>query len=384
MSLKRPVYFDYQSTTPCDPEVIEHMLPYFKTDQFGNPSARKNKQGLKAKAVIDEVKEELALLLGGSQEGFILTNGATEANNMALLGLPDATPEKNEIIISALEHQSITNCIPALKRKGYIVHTLPVDTDGIINLDEAKKHLSTKTKTVCVMIANHEIGTIQPVKQIASLAHDHGSLIHCDAAQAVGKVAIDIEDWGIDSLSLSAHKFYGPQGIGALYMSPRLLTEFAPVMYGGNQQINRSGTIPLPLATGLGKACSIARVNLQTECARLQSLTALALQKLKQGAVNYRVNGSMEHRLPGSLSLLLPNISAEDLLLDLIEDISASTGSACGSGNKSASPVLKAIGLSDDDAACCIRLSLGRFTTEDDINHLVSTLSSYLLSQDAA
>jgi len=365
MTITTPVYLDYHGTTPCDKKVVEAMLPYF-TSGFGNPSAIKHQKGREAAHVIATVKKQIGDLINAPARSIILTSGATEANNITLLGLP-FEPQKNEILVSDLEHDSVRNCIPALEEKGYRVKIIPANSAGIITPDAVKNGLSNHTALVSVIAANHEIGTLQDLKTIAELTHSFDALFHSDATQAVGKVNLDIQEMGIDLLSMSAHKLYGPVGVGALYVRSKPPLPLTPIIHGGNQQGIRSGTIPLALAVGFGKACEIAQLKMSCENKRMNHLTGLFLDEVQTNIPKIRVNGSLSQRLSGSLNLTLPIDSAEMLLLDLMDELCISTGSACASQSNKPSPTLKAIGLSDEDIFKSIRISFGRMTTEEDV-----------------
>lgn len=368
MTATLPLYLDYHATTPCDPAVVEAMAPYFMA-QFGNPSAKSHANGRAAAAAVAEAKEKIAALIGGTPESVILTSGATESNNIALLGIAAAADrsECNEILVSALEHASIRHAAAHLGKNGFIVKTIPATADGLITPEAVAACISDKTLLVSVMTVNHEIGTIQPVEAIATIAHAAGALFHSDAAQAAGKIPIHVESMGIDLLSLSGHKFYGPQGIGALYVRSKPPIKRSPVLFGGEQQPGRSGTIPLALAVGLGESCRIAGNLMEGEALRQKALTEAFIKILRERNITFTINGSMTSRLPGSLNLLFPEKSADSLLLDLCGDLCLSTGSACASGSRSPSAVLKAIGLSDEETASCIRVSFGRKTSLQDV-----------------
>ncbi len=375
--MSKPIYFDYHATTPCDDNVIAAMLPYF-SEQFGNPHASLNKHGRQAADAVNTAKEQIGALLNAPASSFTMTSGATEANNIALLGQQIEDDNRTEILISALEHDSIWNCIPALKNKGFTVKTIPANAQGLITENSLKDLISDKTKLVSVMTVNHEIGTIQPISALADIAHTHGALFHTDAAQAVGKIAVDICDTSIDLLSLSGHKCYGPMGVGALYTRSKPPISLHPISCGGRQQKLRSGTIPLPLVVGLGKAASIAQSRITDDQKHLRGLTQTLCDKFKKQNPNIHWNGTLEHRIPGSLNFILPNTSTEDVLLSCIDSISLSTGSACGTGNSKPSRILQAIGLSDQEIHQSIRLSMGRHTTKNDIDILFEKLIPYL------
>jgi len=375
--MSKPIYFDYHATTPCDENVIAAMLPYF-SEQFGNPHASLNKHGRRAADAVNTAKEQIGALLNAPASSFTLTSGATEANNIALLGQHIEDDNRTEILISALEHDSVWNCIPALENKGFTVQEIPSNAQGIITSETLENLINDKTKLVSVMTVNHEIGTIQPISDLAKIAHAHGAVFHTDAAQAVGKIPLDITKMNIDLLSFSGHKCYGPMGVGALYTRNTPPIALHPISCGGNQQKLRSGTIALPLAVGLGKAASIAQNRLSDDQTHLRALTKTLSDKITKQNPDIHWNGILDHRIPGSLNFILPNTSAEDMLLSCLDSISLSTGSACGTGRNKPSRILQAIGLSDHDIHHSIRLSMGRHTTQDDIDILFEKLIPYL------
>ena len=318
------------------------------------------------------------MLLHAPASSFTLTSGATEANNIALLGQQIEDDNRTEILISALEHDSVWNCAPILKNKGFNIKIIPTNPEGFITPDAVERAITDNTKLVSVMAANHEIGTIQPLAEISDIAHKHGALFHCDAAQATGKIPLNITDLDIDLLSLSGHKFYGPMGIGALYIRAKPALQLHPISCGGQQQKRRSGTLPVPLAVGLGVAADIAQNRMQQDQEHLQNLTTLLLRNLERHSSNIQWNGNLKQRLPGSLNLTLNKASAEDFILDNIDTVSVSTGSACGTSQKKPSRSLQAIGLSDEDIHRSLRLSMGRQTREEDIKIITEKLIPYL------
>jgi len=368
---KKPVYLDHHATTPICAEALEAMLPFF-TEKFGNPHAVGHCNGRAAAKAVEAAREKLAALLNCDAGALIFTSGATEANNMALFGL---SPEngRDEILIGALEHTSITAGIPALEKKGFTVKIIPANKDGFITADAVRQTASDKTALVSVMAVNHEIGTVQPIKDIAAAAHEYGALYHCDAAQGTGKVPIDIKDAEIDMLSVSGHKFYGPPGIGAFYLRATPPVELSPVLHGGGQQRFRSGTIPLPSAVGLGAAAEAAMQRMEKDTAHLARLKDLFLSKMPAGL---RINGALSPRLPGSLNLVTDAPSA-DILTALANDLCLSTGSACMSRERKPSRVLKAIGLADEEVFRSLRLSMGRDTTDADVIFAAEKLAPY-------
>ncbi|MGZ9096843.1 MAG: cysteine desulfurase family protein [Micavibrio sp.] len=357
MTMRTPVYLDCHATTPCDPAVVESMIPYFGLEKFGNSNARTHANGRRAAQALAQAKAEIAALVNANPENIILTSGATEANMMAL-----AAPKssRTEILVSALEHPSVFD---AARQSGLSVKIIPATADGFITPESLRALISDKTQIVSVMLANHEIGTIQSIAALAEIARDAGALFHCDATQAAGKIPVDVSALGVDFLSFSAHKLYGPQGIGALYAR--------------SGTVQRPGTVPLALAVGMAAACRIAGEKMQDEAARLQDLTDILLQKLQDNLLQIQVNGALSPRLPGSLNFRLPGINAENLLLDLAEDLCLSTGAACASKTRQPSPVLKAIRLSDIEISNSIRLSMGRMTMREDILFAVEKITAH-------
>lgn len=374
MTVNAPLYLDYHATTPCDPSVVEAMLPYFSV-RFGNVSSN-HARGRHADKALTEAKAQIAGLIGAQPEEIVLTSGATESNNLALAGIAAGATDRREILIGALEHESVARCARHLVAQGFTVKVIPATKDGFILPDAVAGMVSDKTLMVSVLAASHEIGTIQPIKEIAAVAKRAGAWTHCDAAQAVGRVAIDVGALGVDMLSFSAHKIYGPQGIGALYVRAKPPVSLFPLFHGGHQQRLRPGTVPLALAAGFGQACRIAAACLKEDARRLSDLTDLLVTELTQNIPGIRINGARTSRLPGSLNVLLPGVDAEALLLTLADDLCLSTGSACRSKGGFPSPVLRAIGLSDQDIYSSIRLSLGRATIREDVFFAVKKITA--------
>jgi cysteine desulfurase len=380
MNSSEPLYFDYHATTPCDEKVLKEMKPYFK-ERFGNTSST-HKIGFNAAKVFNKAKLQVAGLIGATSEEITLTSGATEANNIILQGL-NLKSERNEILISALEHDSVLNSIPYLKSKGFIVKIIPSTADGFITTKALERLISDKTLLVSVMTANHEIGTIQPIKELAKIAKEFGSYFHSDASQAIRNIPINVNDLNIDFLSLSAHKFYGPGGIGALYVRSKPPIKLSPLMFGGSQQKLRPGTIPLALAAGIGKASALIKEKQIEENKLMEALSKLFKDELNNYLPEAKINGSLSNRLPGSFNIYIPDINAQDLLLSLSNELCLSTGSACGSKNKAPSSVLKAIGLNDDEIYGSIRISMGNLTNKNDIIYLLEKLKKEVDGQSS-
>ena len=370
------IYLDHHATTPCDPLVVEAMLPYF-TAQFGNPSSA-HFAGSRASDAVQAAREQVASLVGAQPGEVIFTSGATEANNLALLGYARAartTTARRRIVISAIEHKAITNPAKQLTREGFEVVILPVDQHGTINLAAAAKAITTNTLLVSVHAANGEIGTVQPIAELAQLAHAAGALMHTDAAQAVGKIPVDILAWGVDMLSLSGHKLYGPQGIGALIVRHPRRTQLEPLSYGGGQERGwRAGTLNVPGIVGIGAACARCAEVLPEESIRLATLRDEFEAAVLTAIPGVHRNGNLQDRLPHNTSLTFPGIEA-DALLARLPTLALSTGSACDAGTVEPSPTLLAIGLSRDDARATVRIGLGRLTTQDELNKTVVMLA---------
>jgi len=362
------IYLDNHATTPCDPKVLEEMLPFF-TELFGNPSSTVHAEGRKAADAIEVARDQVASLIGARPKEIIFTSGATESNNIAIQGLArEADRNRRKIVTTPIEHKAISNQCKALERDGYEIVYLPVNKAGEVDIQKAEDEIDNKTLVVSIQAASNEIGTIQPIKKLASISRRVGAFFHTDAAQAVGKIPIDVQEWDVDLLSLSAHKLYGPKGVGALFVRGGVYAmPISPLVYGGEQEFNlRSGTLNTPGIIGLGKACELCAEELENEMERLTSLRNLFESKLIE-KLEVQRNGALERRLPNNSSLTFKYIDAEALIINMPE-LAISTGSACTSGALEPSRVLQAIGLSREEADCTIRIGLSRFTTYDEIN----------------
>ncbi|WP_445678979.1 cysteine desulfurase family protein [Radicibacter daui] len=373
----QPVFLDHQATTPLDPRVLDAMLPFFK-DRFGNPHSTTNRPGLAARAALTAARAEIGTLIGVAGETILLTSGGTEANNQAILGLP-AAAGRDRLAISAFEHPSVSE---AARRSGLTVDILPVTADGFVNLEAAARLIGPRTRLVSVMAANNEIGTIQPLAGIAALARSAGALMHSDASQAVAGMALDAPALGLDLVTLCAHKIYGPAGIGALYIRPAPPLGLQPLLHGGSQQgALRPGTVPVALAAGFGEAARLMRLEGPGEWPRLAALRDRLLTRLSGALEGVSVNGGVAPRLPGNLNLTIAGIDAEILLLELMDTVSASTGSACADAAGKPSPSLKAIGLDAARISVSLRLGIGRFTREADIDRAADALIGAIKKQ---
>lgn len=366
----KPIYLDYQATTPVDSRVVDAMQPYWVRD-FGNPHSEGHAYGGYARRAVERSRAQVADFIGADDDEIIFTSGATESCNLALRGTATATPPnaRRQIITLATEHSAVLETVRWLGRHGYNVVVLPVQSDGLLDLRVLKSALSHQTLLVSVMLANNEIGVVQPLPEISQLCHSAGSFVHTDATQAAGRIKIDVDQLGVDLLSLSAHKFYGPNGIGALYVRNRPDLKIAPTTTGGTQERGlRPGTVPVPLAVGMGAACNIAVRQLETDAKRISKLGQRLLQELMADFPALRRFGHAERRIPGNLSLGFPGILGEVLVEAVSREVAISTGAACATGSPEPSHVLTALGLAPEVAATGVRISLGRFTTAAEIS----------------
>jgi len=368
MPSRPPLYLDYHATTPVDARVLHAMLPFF-TERFGNPHSRQHAFGWDAEKAVDAARSQVASLINASPAEIFFTGGATESNNLAIKGIAAHSRERGaRIVTAATEHKSVLDTCDRLRRQGFDVQVVPVQRDGIVDLDALSGAVTTETILVSVMAANNEIGTLQPLGEIAAIAHECGALLHTDAAQAAGKVPIDVRAMGIDLLSLTGHKMYGPKGCGALFVAKRRpkLLPVAQLDGGGQEKGVRSGTLNVPGIVGVGAAAEISGESMAEESARLAGLRDRLLARLLEALDGVRVNGTMERRLPHNLHVSFDGVEGERLLMAL-GDLAVSTGSACASGSQAPSHVLQAIGAVGEEAGASIRFGLGRTTTEDDI-----------------
>ena len=379
--MPKPVYLDYHATTPVDPRVLEAMLPYF-TEEFGNPASRQHAFGWHADEAVSRARGEVASLIGATSGEIVFTSGATESNNLAIKGAAYAGRERgNHVITVATEHKSVLDSFKRLEREGWRVTFLGVDRDGFVRLDELRAAVTDQTVLVSVMAANNEIGVLQPLAEIGAIAGAAGALLHTDAAQAAGKVPLDVNAMGIDLLSLTGHKYYGPKGAGALYIrrkKPRIQLT-CQIDGGGHEHGLRSGTLNVPGIVGLGRAAAICRSEMATESARLAGLRDRLLEGLRHALDDVRVNGSLEHRLPHNLHVSFDKIEGESLLMAL-GDLAVSTGSACSSGSQAPSHVLQSIGAVGDQAGASIRFGLGRSTSDADIDFAIDRVTTVVKS----
>jgi cysteine desulfurase len=379
--MARPVYLDYHATTPVDSKVLDAMLPYF-TERFGNAASKQHAFGWEAQEAVERARRQVATLLNASASEIVFTSGASESNNLAIKGVACALRDRGRHVITvSTEHKSVLDSCSRLERDGWTVSRVPVDGDGFIDLEALRHALTDGTTLVSVMAANNEIGVLQPLAEIAAIVHERGALLHTDAAQAVGKVPVDVAALCVDLLSLTAHKCYGPKGTGALYVRrqrPKIPIE-CQIDGGGHENGLRSGTLNVPGIVGLGACTEVAGSVLPDESRRLAGLRDRLLTGLRSGLDGVRVNGSLERRLPHNLHVSFEGIEGEALLMAL-GDLAVSTGSACSSGSQAPSHVLQAIGAVGPGAGASIRFGLGRWTTDADIDFAIERVTTVVRS----
>jgi cysteine desulfurase len=369
--MNRTIYMDNHATTPMDPRVFEAMRPYFM-EKFGNAASRNHRYGWEAEEAVERARQQIADLIGASPKEIIFTSGATESDNLAIKGVAEMYAEKgNHIITAATEHKAVLDTTKRLEKRGYRITYLPVGRDGLIDLDRLREAITDKTILISIMYANNEIGVIQPIREIGRIARERGVLFHTDAVQALGKIPIDVNADNIDLASLTAHKIYGPKGVGALFVrrkNPRVQLA-AQIDGGGHERGMRSGTLNVPGIAGFGEACAICRREMAEESARLRRLRDKLAERLLNELDEVYINGSMEHRLPNNLNMSFAYVEGESLLMG-ISDVAVSSGSACTSATLEPSYVLKALGAGDDLAHSSIRFGLGRFNTEEEVDYV--------------
>jgi len=388
--LKLPVYLDYNSTTPCDPRVVEAMLPYF-TQKFGNAASRSHALGWEAEEAVELAREQVARLVGAEPKEIVFTSGATEADNLAIKGVVEMYAAKgNHVITVVTEHKAVLDTCHHLEKSGGEVTWLPVDEDGLISLADLEAAIRPSTVLIAVMYANNEIGVIQPIREISAIARRHGILFFTDATQAVGKIPVDVNANGIDLMAFSAHKLYGPKGIGALYVrrkGPRVRVT-AQMDGGGHERGMRSGTLNVPAIVGFGKACELCTLEMEADAQRLAPLRDRLEQGLLtlegdgmagagiggSGMPDVKVNGSRLHRLPQMTNISFPGVDGDALLAGLGKNVALSSGSACTSASMEPSYVLSALGLDDELAHSSLRLGLGKYTTAEEVEYAIGQI----------
>ncbi|MEK9677264.1 MAG: IscS subfamily cysteine desulfurase [Rhodospirillaceae bacterium] len=371
---RQPLYLDNHATTPVDPRVRDAMMPYFN-DIFGNPHSGSHAFGWQAAEAVEMAREQIATMIGADTDEIVFTSGATEANNLAIKGVARFYGEKkNHIITCATEHMCVLDSCFQLESEGFEVTYLPVEPDGLLDLDKLRDAITDQTLLVSIMTVQNEIGTIQPMAEIGAICKERNVFLHSDAAQAVGKIPLDVKAMQIDLMSITAHKIYGPMGVGALYVTRKPRVRLEPLISGGGQEKGlRSGTLPPPLCVGFGKALDIAAAEMPAEAERLGQMRDMMIERLTGELDGIHVNGSMEHRVPGNLNISINGADAESLMAAL-PDLAMSSGSACTSAADDSSHVLKSIGLSNELAEASLRIGLGRFNEEADAVYAVDRL----------
>jgi cysteine desulfurase len=370
----RPIYLDYHATTPVDPAVVSAMVPHF-TETFGNATSRQHRFGWQALEAVDEARRSVAALIGADAKEIVFTSGATEANNLALKGVAATrAPGRDHIVTVATEHKSVLDVCRRLEQQGCSVTRLAPRPDGALDVNALAAAVTDRTAIVSVMAANNEIGVLTAIRDVVQIAHTRGAVAHSDAVQAAGKVPFDVETSGVDLVSLSAHKMYGPQGVGALFVRRKPRVDLAPQIDGGGHERGlRSGTLNVPGIVGFGAAARLALASMAEEPARLARLRSRLLDGLRARVGDLIVNGTLDDRLPGNLNVSFPGVDGEALLVSLCEDVAVSSGAACTAAEPS--HVLKALGRSTDLALASLRFGLGRWTTEEEIDEAVLRVS---------
>ena len=369
--MKLPIYMDNHATTPLDPRVLEAMMPYL-TGKFGNAASRNHQFGWDAEAAVEDARKQIALLIGADPREIVFTSGATESDNLALKGVAGMYREKGDHIITCVtEHKAILDSCKHLEKEGCRVTFLPVSDKGFVNLDDVRNAITDKTILISIMTANNEVGVVQDIKEIGKIARERGVLFHTDAVQAVGKIHFNVNEMNVDMASLSAHKMYGPKGVGALYVrrrNPRVL--LTPIIDGGGHERGmRSGTLNVPGIAGFGKAAQLAREDLDKEMAEMFRMRERLRLTLEHELDEVYINGDLEKRLPGNLNMSFAYVEGESLLMG-IHDIAVSSGSACTSASLEPSYVLKALGVGEDLAHTSIRFGIGRFNTDEEVDYV--------------
>ena len=374
LARKRPIYLDYSATTPVDPRVAEKMIPWL-TEQFGNPASRSHGYGWEAEQAVENARVEVARLVNADEKEIIWTSGATESNNLAIKGAAHFYKDRgNHLITAQTEHKAVLDTCKRLEKDGYEVTYLPVEKDGRVNPEAVRAAMTDKTTVVSIMLANNEIGTVNPVNEIGKVVKERGAIFHVDAVQGVGKIPFDVNAARADLVSLSAHKMYGPKGVGALYVrrKPRVRIT-ALIDGGGHERGMRSGTLNVPGIVGFGKAAELSLAEMPAESARLLALRERLREGLQSQVPFTYVNGSLEHRLPGNLNISFAYVEGEAMLMGL-KDVAVSSGSACTSASLEPSYVLRAIGVDEELAHTSIRFGLGRFNTEEEVDYVIKVV----------
>ena len=377
-NIRLPIYLDYQATTPTDERVVQAMLPYF-TETFGNPHSRNHSFGWDAEAAVEKAREQVASLIGASPKELIFTSGATESNNLALKGVARFYKDrKDEIVTVITEHKCVLDACRHLEEEGFKITYLPVKPNGIVDLERVREAVTDRTAIVSVMMINNEIGVIQPIAEIGAICREKGAFLHTDAAQAAGKVLLDVDAMHIDLMSISGHKMYGPMGIGALYVRRKPRVRLQALINGGGQERGmRSGTLPTPLCVGLGKAAEIAVEEIGANAERVRMLADRFCEGINSKLPDIVLNGDKEQRYPGNINLSFSYVEGESLMMGM-RDIAVSSGSACTSASLEPSYVLRALGVDVEMAHTSIRFGIGRLTTEAEIDYTVETVVKHV------
>jgi cysteine desulfurase len=371
MTVKLPIYMDNHATTPVDPRVVEAMLPYF-TEIFGNAASRSHSFGWTAEKAVELARDQVGALIGASGKEIVWTSGATESDNLAIKGAAEFHKDRgNHIITAQTEHKAVLDTCKRLEKEGFDVTYLPVEQDGRVNPETVRAAMTDKTILVSIMLANNEIGTVNPIEEIGAIVKKGGAIFHVDAVQGVGKIPFDVNAARVDLASLSAHKMYGPKGIGALYVrrKPRVRIT-AQIDGGGHERGMRSGTLNVPSIVGFGKAAELSRTEMASEAKRLFALRERLREGIQSRVTDTFINGSMEHRLPGNLNISFAYVEGEGMLMGL-KDVAVSSGSACTSASLEPSYVLRAVGVEEEMAHTSIRFGLGRFNTEEEVDYVI-------------
>lgn len=380
--MKLPIYLDNHATTPVDPRVLQAMLPAYTT-AFGNAASRTHSFGWEAQKMVEKARHQIAQFINATPEEIVFTSGTTESDNMALKGIAENYCDRGKHIITQVtEHKAVLDSAKYLESEGYRVTYLPVDRAGRISIADLQKAITDETILISIMFANNEIGTIQPIAEIAQVAKEHNIVFHCDAAQATGKIKIDVKELGVDILGFSAHKMYGPKGVGALYVrrrSPQV--RLAALIHGGGHERGmRSGTLNVPLIAGFGTCCEVAGLELGKEIAHCRKLRNRLEAGLKKNLEHIVVHGHPEHRLPNNLNVSFPYLDGADLMTAITEEIAVSSGSACTSASVEPSFVLRACGVEEVEALTSIRFGVGRFNTEEEIDYTIKRVTEIVQS----
>lgn len=371
-----PLYLDYQATTPTDPRVVEKMLPFF-SERYGNPHSRTHHFGWDAEDAVEKARAQVASLVGATPKEIIFTSGATESNNLALKGVGKFYKDKkNHIITCVTEHKCVLDTCRHLEMEGFDITYLHVKENGLIDLDDLANAMTDNTLMVSIMAVNNEIGVIQPIKEIGAMCRERGIFFHTDAAQAAGKIPLDVDDMNIDLMSISGHKLYGPMGVGVLYVRRRPRVRIVAMINGGGQERGmRSGTLPTPLCVGIGEACELAEKEMGAETERLKMLRERFYNGINERLDEVYLNGDLEQRVPGNLNLSFAYVEGEGLMMG-VNDLAVSSGSACTSASLEPSYVLRALGVEDELAHTSLRIGLGRYTTEEEVDYAVDKIAT--------